>query len=211
MEEVENSELHTIQLSLNTLTGVSAIRLVGKINGKDVGFLIDTGATHKFIDPQVVQRLQLKHEGVETFEVTVSGGEKMSGVGCCKCVTLNIQGHLSSADFLVVPLGDAQIVLGTIWLRSLGPTIWDFSQHTLKFWRNDNSITLQGVRPGPLELIEGKELGRILNKGVVAYALQGGDSVLVQEENALQPEIVELLGEYLDIFQMPQGLPPPSP
>lgn len=30
---------------------VSSFSLIGKINGKEVGFLVDTGATHNFVDP----------------------------------------------------------------------------------------------------------------------------------------------------------------
>lgn len=111
---------------------------------------------------------------------------------------------------LVIPLGDAQIILGTVWLKSLGPTIWDFSQHTLKFWKKGESVTFQGVRPGPLELVDGEVLGRIPHQGVVAYALQGTDPVVVDDERVqltqrLQPYWRSI---YQDIFQVSQGLPP---
>lgn len=47
------------------------------------------------------------------FEVEVADGEKVIGRDCCKGVVLHIQGFESTADMLVVPLGDAQIILGT--------------------------------------------------------------------------------------------------
>lgn len=115
-EKEEPLVRQAIKLNLKTIIGVSAIRLVGKINGKEVGFLIDTGATHNFVDPIIVDRLSLKGKNVDTFEVTVVGGEKMSRINCCKEVKLNLQGQESVIDLLVIPLGDAQIILGTVWL-----------------------------------------------------------------------------------------------
>lgn len=123
-----------IKLNLNSITGASSIRLMGQINGRELGFLIDTGSIHNFVDPMMVQELQLKGLSVDLFEVTVAGGEEMAGVHCCTRVRLNIQGQESETDFLVIPLVDAQIFLGTVWLGSLGLTIWDFSNYTLRYW-----------------------------------------------------------------------------
>lgn len=111
-------ELRAIKLSLNSITGVNSIRLLGKINGREVGFLIDTGATHNFIDLMMVEKSQLRELSVDSFEVKVVRGAKMAGVHCCRGVKMNIQGQDSETDFLVIPLGDAQIILGTVGLRS---------------------------------------------------------------------------------------------
>lgn len=170
-EEIEYSELKTIKLSLNSITGVSSIRLVGRINDKGVEFLVDTEATHNFADPMMVEKLQLKGLKVDSFEMTVAGGEKIVGVHCCRDVKLNIQGKEREADLLVISLGDAQIILGTMWLRKLGPTTWDFLNHTLRYWQGEKPITLRGVRPSPVELIEGESLGRILKQGVAVFVL----------------------------------------
>lgn len=53
----------SIGLSANSLAGVigvSSIRLIGRMAGKDVSFLTNTGATHNFIDPITVRRLGLQ-------------------------------------------------------------------------------------------------------------------------------------------------------
>lgn len=112
---------------------------MGKINNKEVGFLL-----HNFVDPMMVERLQLNGLNVDSFEVTVARGENMASVHCCRGVKLNIQGQESEANLLVIPLGDAQIILGTVWLRSLEPTIWDFSNHTLKVLTRGDAYYIKG-------------------------------------------------------------------
>lgn len=124
---------------------------------------------------------------------------------CCRGVKLNIQGQESETNRLIVPLGDAQIILGTVWLRSLAPTIWDFPNHTLTYWQGGKPITLRGVKPGPVEMIEGESLGR---QGGAAFALQGGATMKISGEEPLNQEIEKILEEFQDVYQV-QGLPPP--
>lgn len=59
-EVIDEEELKPVKLSLNAMegvVGVNSIRLIGRVNGKQVGFLVDTKATHNFIDPRIVQKL----------------------------------------------------------------------------------------------------------------------------------------------------------
>lgn len=70
-------------------------------------------------------------------------------------------------------------------------------------------ITLKGVRPGAVEMIEEESLGRILKQGVATFALQKSPTVQISEEESLSSEVELLLEEFQDISQIPQGLPPP--
>lgn len=66
-------------MSVNSLigvVGVSSIQLVGKILGKEVSFLVDTGATHNFIDPTTTRRVGLQPQGMNALKVEVADGEK---------------------------------------------------------------------------------------------------------------------------------------
>jgi len=52
-----------LELSLHAMEGSSSprtIRLLGHVNKKLVSILLDTGSTHNFIDPRVVQRTGLQ-------------------------------------------------------------------------------------------------------------------------------------------------------
>lgn len=58
------------------MTGVGSIRLLVEVNGKEVRFLVDTGAKHNFIDPFTVRRLNLPIENMKKFKIKIAGGEK---------------------------------------------------------------------------------------------------------------------------------------
>lgn len=107
-------------ISINSIegaTGVSSIWLVGRIKGREVGILVDMGATNNFVGPLMVEHLQLYIFDVKAFEVIVADGERLTGDGCCKATKMQIP------DLLMVPIGGAQIILGNMWLKSLGHTI----------------------------------------------------------------------------------------
>lgn len=89
----------------------------------------------------MAKRIGLPPHDTHTFQVEVAEGEKLTGRFCCKSATMQIQGFDSSADLLVVPLGNAQVILGTVWLKSLGPTLWNFSRKTLCFWKEGKCIS----------------------------------------------------------------------
>lgn len=59
VEEVDDSPEIIIN-SMAGVIGVNSIRLIGKIQGKEVTFLVDIGATHNFVDPMTVDKIGLK-------------------------------------------------------------------------------------------------------------------------------------------------------
>lgn len=65
---------------------------------------MDSGAIHNFIDPATRKRIGLSPQAMNTFEVEEADGEE--GKACCRDMRLNIKGYESSADLLVVSLGD---------------------------------------------------------------------------------------------------------
>lgn len=58
----------------------------------------------------------------------------------CLNIQLVIQGHAIRTDLLVASLGVPQIILGTVWLKSIRPTLWDFDNLTLKFWKGTKEL-----------------------------------------------------------------------
>jgi hypothetical protein len=97
-------------------------------------------------------------------------------------VAFSIGGESFSGDFFSLALAGYDVVLGTQWLASLGPILWDFGARTMSFWRGDHRVCWRGqARPSSLEL----------------RACTGDDLLPV------------LLDTFAAVFAEPQGMPPP--
>lgn len=91
--------------------------------------MIDTSATHNFMNEQKTKRLglQLLTE-VGTIKAVNSGVRSIMGIA--KDVPMKIGKWQGMLDFIVFPMNDFQIVLG-LALFNIVPTILDTSEGTL--------------------------------------------------------------------------------
>lgn len=107
-DDVEYQEEHeTLSITLNALmgtTGISSIRLIGKINGKEVSFLLDSEATLNFIDPLTAKRIGLQLKEIDNYKVEVADGDSIEGRPYSNGVKIIIQGIITTTDILVLPL-----------------------------------------------------------------------------------------------------------
>lgn len=100
---------------------------MGKFNEKEVSFLVDSGATRNFVDPITAKRIGLKLIEIQDFQVAAEDGEQIEGKYCAPRVKISIQGSILENDLLEVSIGVLQVILETIWLKSLSPSLWDFN------------------------------------------------------------------------------------
>lgn len=62
-------------------------------------------------------------------------------------VKWSFRGHQFEADFMVIPLGGHDVVLGVQWLSRLGPITWDFQKLEMEFKWCSKKVSLPGVSP----------------------------------------------------------------
>ena len=67
------------------------------------------------------------------MKVTVANGERVPCPGVYRAAPFSIEGTHFSTDFFALPLAGYDVVLGTQWLATLGPILWDFSALTMSF------------------------------------------------------------------------------
>lgn len=65
----------------------------------------------------------------------MANGERISCAGVIRQAAVAIHGDTFHADLFVMPLAGFDMVLGTQWLATLGPVLWDFSAGTMTFHR----------------------------------------------------------------------------
>jgi len=55
-------------------------------------------------------------------------------------VAFTIDDEDNTANLFALPLAGYNIILGTQWLASLGPILWDFGVRTMSFWRDGRRV-----------------------------------------------------------------------
>jgi hypothetical protein len=70
----------------------------------------------------------------------VADGNHVPCRGVYRGATFSINGEAFSGDFFTLLLAGYDVVMGTQWLTSLGPILWDFGALTMSFWRDDHQV-----------------------------------------------------------------------
>jgi hypothetical protein len=98
------------------------IEVEGKIINQPVVILIDSGASHCYIDPKIVDSLHLeksklgKSSLVQLATRTKRGIHEM--VRSCSISLNGVNGVNNSVDLNIIPLGSYDIIIGIDWLEN---------------------------------------------------------------------------------------------
>ncbi|KAK0600484.1 hypothetical protein LWI29_015417 [Acer saccharum] len=147
-DDVVTAELlGSMDVSLHSLMGLTSsttMKLKGQLGSRDVVVLVDSGASHSFISAKVVDELGLVCEETNRYRIQVGNGMCFKQAGVCKAVELYLQGHTVVDDFFPFELGSVNVVLGIIWLCTLGVVQVDWSAFTMRFKVGDLWVCLVG-------------------------------------------------------------------
>lgn len=70
-----------------------------------------------------------------------------------------MQGEFFTAETLIMPLAEYDLILGIQWLKPWGPILWDFQQEYMQFVKEGRIIKLQmAPKPRLSWLVEDKML-----------------------------------------------------
>lgn len=147
-EEASEPTEEVPEISLHALTGVrtgDTMQVKTQVGGQELVALIDSGSTHNFLSEAAVRDLNMKVQPHIGLCVVVANGERMPCVGFSAGTPIAIESEDFAVDLCVIPLGGYDIVLGTQWLATLGPILWDFGQLSMSLWRHDHPITWHDV------------------------------------------------------------------
>ena len=94
------------------------IEVEGMINNQPFIILIDSGASHSYIDPRVVESLHLsrsKHE--KSWLVQLATGTKGKVTKLVKSYLVDMKGLSTKAELNILPLGSFDCLIGMDWLE----------------------------------------------------------------------------------------------
>ncbi|XP_058188043.1 uncharacterized protein LOC131304721 [Rhododendron vialii] len=125
-----------MQISMHALSGNTSfrtMRVAGKVKGRAITILIDSGSTHNFVEPGIAKSSGQLVEATSELPVTVADGTKLCSKGLCPTFTWEMQGETFSAEVRILAIGGCDMVLGVQWLSTLGPILWDFKNLQMQF------------------------------------------------------------------------------
>lgn len=135
--------------------------------------------------------------------------QTLTSPGKCSQTLLNIQGVPLYVDFYLLPLEGYDVVLGTQWLCTLGPIIWDFSKLQMRFTIEGKEVEFKGLSTPPNKVVDHFQIqaeAKKKKKGIIVqvYAVGENNTIKIPVSN----EVQQLLDKYQEVINEPKGLPP---
>ena len=209
----------------------AAMTFDGSVERNYASFLLDSGATHSFIDTRLAHALRLSLQPVSARSVHLANASAALITHQCT-VRIRIQGYSGSVTCFVLDMGGAyDVILGTDWLSAAKAQL-DFDQCACILPSRGGSLTLypqQDLRKAPSlrsMLLSAAQVRRAMRMGARAFMVQvkpadesddtpdapdlapTPDSLVMP---AVSTRMKAVLTDFWDRFQEKQGLPPDRP
>ena len=113
----------------------------GVLASQKIITLLDTGATHNFIDTRLVERHGIQTEKFEGIRVKVADGFTLR---CDKMISkfpMGLNNYEFKADFYVVNMGDTNMVLGMTWLLDIGIFTLNLREMEMRFEMDGKTLS----------------------------------------------------------------------
>jgi hypothetical protein len=148
------------------------IEVEGTINNRSLVILIDSGASHSYIDRRVLESLHLtisKHE--KSWLVKLATWTRRKVIELVKSCSVDMKGMSTKAELNILPLGSYHCLIGMDWLDQ-HHVLLDF--HNKRFTclnEEGNLVTFQGIpKAVAVREISVMQLKKCYRKGCQLYA-----------------------------------------
>jgi hypothetical protein len=183
------------------------IEVEGMINNQPLVILVDSGASHSYVDPRVVESLHLmksKHE--KSLLVQLAIGTKRKVTKLVKSYSMDMKGMSTKNELNILPLGSYDCLIGMDWLDQ-NHALLDFRNKRFTCLDEEgNQVTIQGIpRVVAVREISGMQLKKCYRKGYQLFAARLEE---VFKDVISNLEKQRVLKEFKDVFQEVPGLPP---
>jgi len=135
-------------ISLSAITGIrteDTMQIRVRMGDQEFTALIDSGSTHNFINLPTGRRAGLRFHDSRGAHVTVANGDRVPCSGLARDVAIRIGDEFFTIDCYSIGLDCYDMILGTTWLRTLGPILWDFDDLCMAFNHNGRRVLWKGI------------------------------------------------------------------
>jgi hypothetical protein len=183
------------------------IEVEGKIINQPISILIDSGTSHCYIDPKIVDRLHLEKSKLgKTSLVQLATGTKRTIHDMVIICSISLNGMNNSIDLNIIPLGSYDILIGMDWLDKHHAVLDCHNKTFTCLDGNGKQSTVKGVpRPIYIREISNLQLKRCFRKGCQLYATHVED---LDNTKGTSIQYFSVLQEFEDVFQEISGFPP---
>jgi hypothetical protein len=182
------------------------IEVEGTINNQPLVILIDSGASHSYIDPIVVESLHLtknKHE--KSWLVKLATGTKKKVTELVKSCSVDMKGIRTKAELNILPLGSYDFLIGMDWLDQHHALLEFHNKRFTCLNEEGNHVTVQGIpKAMVVREISAMQLKKCYWKGCQLFASWVEEASRYVVSNL---EDHKVLKEFKDVFQEVPGLP----
>ena len=143
------------------------IEVEGKIINHPVTILIDSGESHCYIDPKIVDRLHLEKSKLgKSSLVQLATGAKRRIHDMVRSCSISLNGVNTNVDLNIIPLGSYDILIGMDWMEK-NHVVLDCHRKTFTCLDEDvKQNIVKGVpRPISIREISALQLKRCFRKG----------------------------------------------
>jgi hypothetical protein len=109
--------------------------------------LLDIGSTRNFIGEEAALRTNLQVRARPRLTARVANGERIACPRVLPQAPISIEGVSFCVDLYIMPLADFDLVLGTQWIATLGPIVWDIANHTTPCSSSSRDARSAGPEP----------------------------------------------------------------
>ncbi|XP_019191750.1 PREDICTED: uncharacterized protein LOC109186281 [Ipomoea nil] len=224
VESVIAPESETVEVTLCAVIGgegFNTIKLMGSIGKQAITILVDSGSTHSFLDPRVLNQMKIIPEKSSPLMVTVANWNTMVCDLKCDGLKWQVQNVVFERDFRVLKLGGCDMVLGMDWIDNFAPIPLHTRPPGISFHKDGRRVLLKGMTKGvTLHSATKKEIRRWKKEGVQGFWVQStpqlarnDGSLYYQQIDSLpsNPELAKILQDFQDLFAEPKTLPPRRP
>jgi hypothetical protein len=183
------------------------IEVEGNIINQPVAILIDSRESHFYIDPKIVDRLQLEKSKLgKASLVQLATRTKRRIHDMVKSCSISLNDMNTSIDLNIIPLGSYDILIEMDWLDNHHVVLDCHNKTFICLDGNGKQSTVKGIpRPISIREILALQLKRCFRKGCQLYAAH------VEEPDNTKGQSLEyfsVLQEFEDVFQeIPRLIP----
>lgn len=189
----------------------------GKVAGTPVHVLIDTGASHNFIDTTFTKAQGLMINP-EEGHVSCGGNTTAVILGSVEVWLHLKKGYSQHLRLYVTDLPTGHpVILGNAWITQHS-AILDHERHEMRLKHGAKRISIacpttnlhaEGEQSGVINFLQARELIRDGGNPILATVRSAHADPAGSDSPVHPPEVVQILDEYGDVFEnLPPGIPP---